>query len=250
MGKKVITPPLIADPTIEQVFDRFLHDQRERLKPRTAARYADVISLLRSYLNGYAYQALSPADSALFDKHFNATGEEHREFCQLFGPDKILEELGGFLGHFMIQKVMAGEDFKRSAGTVTKRLSKWLAEKGYVSPQAGFEAAEASAESARDLVAAECIAQVLSDATHALGVDPLELDDRDFVEFDVHEVARVEPGKLWLSVFVGPRRKRFGPIPIPKKATALLQEGWQLSCALGHVRGEWHIVEMGNVYLW
>ena len=33
----------------------------------------------------------------------------------------------------MIRKVIAGRDLKRAAGSVTKKLSKWLAEKGYVS---------------------------------------------------------------------------------------------------------------------
>ena len=71
--------------------------------------------------SGYAYQSLSTAESTLFDRYYNAQGDEHLEFCQLFGPDKIVANLGGFLGYFMIRKVMAGQDLKRAAGTISYR---------------------------------------------------------------------------------------------------------------------------------
>ena len=48
------------DPTIDQVLEEFLAEQRERLKPRTASRYKDVLDLLRHHLNGYAYDSLFP----------------------------------------------------------------------------------------------------------------------------------------------------------------------------------------------
>ncbi|MGH8674712.1 MAG: hypothetical protein ACREVG_10410, partial [Burkholderiales bacterium] len=124
---KIVKLARPADPSISRVLEEFLAEQRARLAPRTLAKYEDVLDLLRSHLNGYAYESLSKAEAALFDRHFNAQGEEHREFCQLFGPDKIVEQLGSFLGYFMIRKVMAGQDLKRAAGSVTKRLSKWLA---------------------------------------------------------------------------------------------------------------------------
>lgn len=45
-------------------------------------------SLLESHLDSYAYEDLSKAERPLFDRHFNAEGEQHRTFCQLFGPEK------------------------------------------------------------------------------------------------------------------------------------------------------------------
>lgn len=83
-------------------------------------------------MNGYAYQSLSKAESALFEKHYNAVGQEHKEFCHLFGLDKITENTGEFLDHFLIRKVMAGGNFKRLAGTVIKKVSKWLTEKAFI----------------------------------------------------------------------------------------------------------------------
>ena len=97
------------------------------------------------------YQSLSTAEAALFDRYYNAPGDKHLEFCQLFGPDKIVANLGGFLGYFMIRKVVAGQDLKRAAGTVTKKLSTWLAAQGHVAEDEAQEGADLGAEAARDL---------------------------------------------------------------------------------------------------
>lgn len=51
------------------------------------------MELLRDCLNSYAYQSLSKQEAALFEHHFDAEGDMHREFCQLFGPEKILDEV-------------------------------------------------------------------------------------------------------------------------------------------------------------
>ena len=170
MAAKITRLPQPASHTIEQVFDEFLGDQRRRLRPRTLSKYEDVLGLLRDHLNGYAYQSLSTAEAALFDRYYNAPGDKHLEFCQLFGPDKIVANLGGFLGYFMIRKVVAGQDLKRAAGTVTKKLSTWLAAQGHVAEDEAQEGADLGAEAARDLPKAERAARILYDATTNLAL--------------------------------------------------------------------------------
>lgn len=249
MPKGNITMSRIADPTIEQVLDEFLAGQRKRLKSKTMSGYEDVIRLLTDYLNNYSYQALSKAETALFDRHYNADGKDHREYCQLFGPEKIIEELGGFLGHFMTRKVMAGADFKRTAGTVAKKLSKWLAERGYISEEDARMGEEEGAAAAKDLPKAEKAANILYQAAENVVFDPDEVDDANYHEFDHYTIEKVEPGKLWLEVFDEKgKRSALGPIAVPKEATALFREGWDISCALGRIRGKWKIIEMANVY--
>ena len=238
--------PPVADPTIDQVFDEFLAEQTERLKPKTLSKYESVISLLRHHLNGYGYEGLSQEDSALFERHYNAEGDAHREFCEIFGPEHIIPNLGMFLSYFMVRKVSCGAELKRSAGTVTKKLSMWLAGKGYVDTEAAESAAERSAEAARDLPAAERAAQILSEAGD-LFFDPSELPDEDYMEFDRYTIARLEQGKLWLEACISGEGV-IGPIAVPGKATALLQESWDISCALARVRGKWRLVEVANVY--
>lgn len=248
MSRKVESLPRQAIPNINEVLELFLKEHRERLKPRTVANYEGVLELLESYLNGYAYQSLSKAESRLFDRHFNADGDEHREFTQLFGPEKVLEHVDGFLGDFMIGKVMAGADFKRSAATVTKKLLKWLAASGYVSSEAAEEPARRSTEAGQDLMVAERAARLLHDAAERRGIDTLALSDEDYEEFDHFTIARVESGRLWLEVWEEGKPCARGPIPVPKEVTKLLQKGWDVSCSLARVRGSWHLVEVANVY--
>jgi len=236
-----------ADPTVDQVFEEFLAAQRARLAPRTFRNYDDVIELLRGYLNGYGHQSLPTEEAALFRRHYDAEGDEHREFCQLFGPEKIVDMLGGFLGYYMIRKVVCGEDFKRAAGTVAKKLSRWLAEQGYVAEEAAREGVDLGAAAARDLPRAERAADMLRDATDRLDIDVQALPDDDYLEFDYLTIVKVEPGRLWVEVWEGNERT-IGPIPVPKAATELLRQGWRVSCSLARIRGTWHPVEMANVY--
>lgn len=248
MDAKIVKLARPADPNIDRAIEEFLEEQRTRLAPRTVAKYEAVLDLLRSHLNGYGHDSLSRQEAALFDRHYNAEGETHREFCQLFGPEKIVEELGSFLGYFMIRKVMCGEELKQAAGTVTKKLSKWLAVKGYISEEAGREGADRGAVAARELPRAERAAQMLQDAGDRLGIDPTEVADEDYLEFDHYTFARVEPGRLWLEVWQGAKSRPLGPIPVPRPATELLREGWEVSCSLARVRGTWHMFEVANVY--
>jgi len=248
MTAKMAKPAQLADPTIDQVFGDFLAEQRQRLKPKTVSRYENVIHLLRHHLNGYGHEGLSKAESALFDKHYNASGAEHREFCQLFGPSKIVQNLPGFLGYFMIRKVVAGQELKRAAGTVTKKLAKWLAAKGYISQDEAEEEAHVGAEAARKLPNAERAAGILFDAAEDLAVFREDLTDRNYVEFDHFRIKMLEPGKLWLENFAAVADSLYGPVPVPRSATSLLREGWEISCALGRVRGKWRIIEVANVY--
>ena len=230
------------------MIEAFLEEQRTRLAPRTLARYKAVLDLLRSYLNGYAHERLSVPEATLFERCYNAEGEEHREFCDLFGPEKIVESVDSFLGYFMVRKVIAGEDFLRAAGAVTKKLSKWLAEKGYVSLEAADEATETSAAAARDLPRAERAAQFLRDAADRINIDVARLGEEDYLEFDHFTIARVEPGRLWLEVREDRKMRERGPFPAPAPATRLLRPGWTIGCSLGRVRMSWHLLEVANVY--
>ena len=76
-----------------------------------------VVSLLRRSLNGYAYRSLDGFEEKRYRKAFDAGDEE--AFTRPFGPEKITENLGEFLGRFMCAKrVIAGEgQLLRASGT-------------------------------------------------------------------------------------------------------------------------------------
>jgi len=72
MGRKVTKLPEIASRTIDDVLEEFLEEQRKRLKPRTVSTYENVISLLKDQMNVFGHVGLSKAESALFDRYYNA----------------------------------------------------------------------------------------------------------------------------------------------------------------------------------
>jgi hypothetical protein len=230
-------PAGVANPTISEVLEQFLADQRTRLKPRTMAQYEDIIELLRSSLNSYAYNYLSKEESERFDQLY----DQRLEFCDVFGPDKILPHLDEFLGYFMVRKVIAGQETLRAAGTVTKKLARWLHERGYVDKDEMELAVEESTDAARDLPRAERLANLLYDfATSQPSARILEKKDDQFV------IERVEPGRLWLSGFM--TSGRFWPIAVPREISDLAEEGWRVTLLLGRTTEGWRILEVGNVY--
>ena len=231
----------IAKPTIAEVLEQFLAEQRPRVAARRFGRYEYVIELLQHSLNGSAYQSLDKTESALFDRLFDATGAEHRDFCQVFGPDHILPNVREFLGYFMVRKVIAGKETRRAAGVVTKKLARWLAEKGYATPEDAAGGMERGGAAARDLPKAEELASLLREFAE----DQERGDEDDEIE-DHFTLTRVEPGKLWLEGMLDGRK--VGPVTVPAEISRRCRLGWSISGAVGRVGKRWRLVEAWNVY--
>lgn len=232
----------IARPTVGEVLAEFLAEQRERLSPKPFARYRQVVQLLTSSLNNYAHQSLTQTDAELFNRLYDAQGDEHREFCEIFGPDKILPNLREFLGYFMIRKVVAGPELKRAAGTVTKALARWLAQRGYVAEEAATDGAAEGARATRDLPAAEMLACRLMEYADrrrsSVENDEEALEDH----FTIH---RVQHGQIWLEAMDG---SELGPIALPPALARDCKVGWEIAGAVGRMRGRWKLLEVWNVY--
>lgn len=225
--------------TIDEALDAFLAEQRKRLSARTLHNYENVVSLLRSSLNGYAYQSLDGLEEKRWRKAFD--GGEEEAFTRLFGPEKIVENLGEFLGYFMVRKVMAGQELLRASGTVTKKLAAWLHEQGYISEHQRLEAVERGGDAARALPRADRLGELLHDEmAKTPPFDPEDVPDEYWVE-DFLAIERVEPGVLWFEGGIGPVR-------VSRKASDLAEVGWGVNIVLAQLRGEWRIVEVGFVY--
>jgi hypothetical protein len=231
----------IASPTIAGVLEQFLADQQPRLAARTFNHYQYVIELLQASLNGYAHQTLDKKEAALFHRHFDAEGAEHREFCQIFGPEHILPNVGEFLDYFMVRKVIAGKETLRAAGTVTKKLATWLAEKGYVEPEDAAEGAERGGRAARDLPEADELASLL----HEVAEYEERGNRKDEIE-DHFRLTRVERGKLWVEGMLDGRK--LGPIPVPEEISRRCRVGWSISGVIARAGKRWRFVEAWNVY--
>jgi hypothetical protein len=227
-----------AGRTIDDVLTRFLADQEQRLAARTFANYLAVVDLLRHCLNGYGHQYLDDDERVRFEHAFDAGDEE--AFVHLFGPEKIADVLGEFLDYFMVRKVMAGEELLRAAGTVTKKLAKWMAANGYLDAGPAGEAIERGASAARDLPRAERLSRLLYEQAQRVDKNH-QLDAGDDVLEDYFTIERVEPGALWLTGGIG-------PVNVDTTASSLARPGWSVYLVLWRSAGGWQVLEAGNVY--
>ena len=229
----------IANPTIRQVFGEFLAEQQQRLSARTFAEYRYIVELLEDSLNGYAYSGLDDDEAELFDRLYNAEGDEHREFCEIFGPEKIPENVGEFLHYFMPHKVICGKDLLRAAGTTMRKLGTWLSENGYINAEAAADMAERGGEAAKDLPAAETLADTLDAYAERFTGAVSEEEDGHFT------IETVGPDSLVLSSFL--EGDEF-TVPVLKKAARMCEAGWTLSGGLGRTPRGWRLLEVWGVY--
>ncbi len=224
---------------IDEALDAFLADQRQRLSERTMRNYEYVVELLCDSLNGYGPNTLDKADEKRWRKAYDAGDEE--AFCHLFGPERIVDHFGEFLGYFMVRKVWASQELLRSAGTVTKKLAGWLHEHGYVSAEEREDAVEQGSRAARNLPRAERLTNLLYDQSRSTPpFDANALGPKDLVETYL-VIQRVEPGALCFSGGIG-------PLEVSKRASELARVGWGVNATLARLDKTWRLVEVGNVY--
>ena len=241
MNEQSAKLPSPAGKTIEMALEEFLADQRARLKSKTMRNYEDVVRLFQDCMNGYAYQELDDEEEAMFRRFYDAAGQRHREFCQVFGPEKIPENVGEFLNYFMVRKVMCGKAFLRSAGTVMRKLGKWLRQKGYVDEDDADVIVDQGAEAARNLPVAENLAEMLMD--YAGRTAP----DCEHVREDYFTIDAVESGKLHLSSLSSATKIA---VPVSREISEVCSDciGWTISGAVGKGPQGWRLLEAWNVY--
>jgi hypothetical protein len=217
--------------TLSQVFEEFLADQKARISHKTFLKYQSIIDLYKSYLESY----WPGHDQAEYGRITKAGGT----FCGTFGPEEATAGYSEFLGYFMPRKVMCGKDTMQAAGTVTKKLAKWLVEKGYIVDTEDVQ--ERAGEAARDLPNARKVLELLDayvDET-APARHGGEIEDHFWIE-------KIEPGKLWLEPLTA-YGSVIGPVPVPEKATKLCQPMWDIGGVVAKTSQGWRLVEVWNV---
>jgi hypothetical protein len=216
--------------TLAQVFDEFLADQKDRLSHKTYLKYSDIIDLYRSYLEGYW-----PGHDGEYDRVTKAGGT----YCGTFGPEDATAGYSDFLGYFMPRKVICGKETMQAAGTVTKKLAKWLVEKGYIEDTEDDQ--ERAGEAARDLPNASRVVDLLDayiDET-APGRHGREIEDHFWI-------SKIEPGKLWLDPLTS-GDSVIGPVPVPTAVTDVCKTMWDIGGVVAKTAKGWRFVEVWNV---
>lgn len=225
-----------AEPTIDEVLCEFLADQRKRLKHGTYRQYEDIVDLFRSYLEHYW-----PGRDDAYDEVTEAGGS----YCGTFGPEEISCNYHEFLGYFMPRKVVCGAGLLQAAGRVTRKLARWLEEKGYDADTE--DAQELARQATRELPEAERVTQLL-DHLSLGGFGGWDGDGEVTDEIEDHfTIVRVRPGKLWLEPLLEYGGRTIGPIPVPAAVTERCREGWDIGGILGKTRSGWGFVEVWNV---
>jgi hypothetical protein len=216
--------------TISAIFEEFLADQKDRISHKTYLKYETIIGLYKSYLESYW-----PGHDGEYDKITKAGGT----FCGTFGPEDATAGYSEFLGYFMPRKVMCGKETMQAAGTVTKKLANWLAEKGHIEDTEYDQ--ERAGEAARDLPNARKVLDLLDAfvGQSAMEEHGNRIEDHFWIE-------KIEPGNLWLKpLTVGD--SVIGPVPVPKKVTQLCQPMWDIGGVVVNAGKGWQFVEVWNV---
>jgi len=233
----------VAKPSIADVFAEYLAERQQKLAKSTFQKYQGIIETFEGCLDGYAYQALDPAEEELWRSRWEVD-EEAGSFCRTFGPDKILGEIGGFLDWYVIRKVLGPQWIAERAGPVMRDFVGWLVEKGYVPAEDAEDAIDIATDAGRNLPRADKLTSLLYDLTEA-PVRGKAIEDLDIVG-DMVSISKVEPGMLW---FRGPDGEEIGPLKVPPAASKVASVGWEVSATHFLRTGKgWHLVEIGNVY--
>lgn len=231
-----------TDPTVNQVLDDFLSVQRKRVKQSTAKRYQEVLDYFRSCMDAYGHQWLSDEEGELFEREYTLD-EEAGSFCNLFGPEKILENLDEFLGWFLVRKTMATKSTLQATPTVLRKLIEWLVSEGHVASDAADGSVELLDE-AESLPKAEEFSSRLFELSETDSPGPL-IENQDW-EDEMAVITRVDRKTIWLQ------NEGTGyevPLAVPEGVAKLAEQGWRITALhLARTSTGWHLLEMGNVY--
>lgn len=232
--------PKIAEPNIEKILAQFLEESAVSLKGSTAKR-EDAIDWFTGCLNNYGHQGLSPEETVLFNRYYDLEGDSHKEFCQVFGPDKITGSVSEFVGYYLIRKVMGSPTALGAAAKTISQLCQWLEKKEIITAEEAEYAVSQASKAAKLLPRAAKAAELLWSESKQID----RLGGKDIEESGYMHITRMTKNSLWLTPIGG---KELGPVTVPSKVIELLEVNWEINCALIKSRSKWCITEVGNIY--
>jgi hypothetical protein len=219
------------DRTIDQLFEEFLADQEARLSPKTFDKYEGIIDLYRRYLESYW-----PDHSG---KDYEAVTKAKGTYCGTYGAEEITSGFFQFLDYFMPHKVIAGNETMKAAGTVVKKLAKWLVAKGYTEDDESVR--ELVGTTARDLPASQKLLDDLCDWLAETGpVGSGRQIEGHFL------IQRTGPRQIWLESMLT-RDGEIGPIPVPANVAKACKVGWDVGGVVALTNKGWRLVEVWNI---
>jgi hypothetical protein len=139
----------------------------------------------------------------------------------------------------MPRKVIAGNETMKAAGTVVKKLTKWLVEEGYIKDDESVR--DMVGTTARDLPASQKLLDELDDWLSETG--PVKSGREIEGHFLIH---RTGPKQIWLeSMITGD--EEIGPIPVPATIAKACKVGWDVGGVVALTSKGWRLVEVWNI---
>ena len=172
-------------------------------------------------------------------KDYDAVTKAKGTYCGTFGAKDITPGFSEFLGYFMPRKVIAGNETMKAAGTVVKRLAKWLVEKGYTEDDESVR--DSVGEAARDLPASQKLLDELCDWLSQ--TSPVQSGR----EIEGHFlIQRIGPRQIWLESLIR-GEEEIGPIQVPVKVAKACKVGWDVGGVVALTSKSWRLVEVWNI---
>ncbi len=230
----------IVEKTLKDVFQEFLDEQKQNLKPQSYSGYERTVNYFMHYLNSYAPEHLDEEDLELYDEF--SQGDD-LEYCEIFDIRHIgYGEIEEFLGVYVIVNKTDSKNFLKVMGRVMYRLVTWLHEKGYINDVA-FEKTDKRVKKLKcDLPIAVEVSSLISEyamkSPH--GKYAKELDSR-------FTIKKIEPGELWLEDFKS-TGEYTGPVLVSEEISSLCRVGWTVVLRIGKTGDKWGIIDSKAVY--
>ena len=228
-----------ASPTISEVLDGYLRTERSCLASRTYVRDVEVIGWLEESLNIDGVKDLTPEEHEQFRSRGFDFGGGDPPYCEAVGPYYLMLHLPTFLTAAQLRRLEAPPELPDQAGTVVKKLAKWLETHGYISALAVRAVRDMAAEVGQRTPAMDELAQRLQ----ALTQDVECLEEEDVPGY--FEITHVEPEGLWLHDHIDD--SVYGPVPVPDDVHDLCPVGWMIAGTLGHRDGAYQFVDVLKV---
>lgn len=228
-----------ASLTISQVLNGYLRAQRARLATRTYTRDAEVISWLEKSLNVDGVNDLTPEDLEQFRSRGFDFERGDPPYCEALGPYYLMVHLPTFLSAAQLRRLGSGPEILDQAGTVVKKLARWLESNNYI-PAMAAKAAEQLAADTRRRIAA------MAELTQRLDAITQDVADRTDYVPGYFEITHVEPEGIWLLDHRDDTV--YGPVFLPDDILDLCAEGWVISGTLGRRGNAYQFVKALNVY--
>ncbi len=230
----------IVEKTLKEVFEEFLDEQKQNLKPQSYSGYERTVNYFMHYLNSYASEHLGEEDLELYDELSEGEG---LEYCEIFDLKHIgYGEIEEFLGVYVILNKRDSKNFLKVVGRVMYRLVKWLHEKRYIN-DAAFEKRDKRVKELKAALPAEVeasglISEYAAKSPHGKYTE--ELNSR-------FTIKKIEPRALWLEDFKN-TGKIIGPVLVSEEISSLCRVGGTVVLWIGKTGDVWKVIDSKAVY--